>query len=42
VYAVDIAALDDITRRLRQLVEVLESAEGSLTEVPSDKEAVTA
>jgi len=32
---VDTVSLDDITRRLHQLVEVLESAEGVLTEVPS-------
>jgi len=44
VYAVDTASLDDITRRLHQLVEVLESAEGVLTEVPStpEPEAVAA
>jgi hypothetical protein len=32
--AVDTSALDDITERLQQLVNVLESAEGSLTVVP--------
>mmetsp|Transcript_89620 Transcript_89620/g.256025 ORF Transcript_89620/g.256025 Transcript_89620/m.256025 type:complete len:115 (-) Transcript_89620:77-421(-) len=31
----DDAALDDIIGRLRTLVDVMESAEGSLTEVPS-------
>jgi len=34
VYAVDDTALDDITRRLHSLVDVLESAQGSLTEIP--------
>jgi len=34
VMAVDVAALDDITERLLQLVNVLESAEGSLTVIP--------
>ncbi len=34
VYGVDNSALDDITTRLNALVEVLESAEGSLTIVP--------
>ena len=31
VFGVDEAALDDIIRRLNSLVDVLESAEGSLT-----------
>jgi len=35
MYAVDTHALDDITTRLRTLVEVMESAEGSLTEIPA-------
>ena len=35
VYGVDNAALDDIVARLEQLVQVLESAEGSLTEIPA-------
>ena len=39
VFAVNVAGLDDITQRLRTLVTVLESAEGSLTEVP-EAEAV--
>tara|TARA_B110001452_G_scaffold256421_1_gene249746 strand:+ start:1427 stop:1627 length:201 start_codon:yes stop_codon:yes gene_type:complete len=34
VFGVDVAALDDITTRLQSLVDVLESADGSLTEVP--------
>ena len=34
VMAVDTAGLDDITTRLQQLVNVLESAEGSLTVMP--------
>ena len=34
VFGVDVAALDDITARLQSLVDVLESADGSLTEVP--------
>lgn len=34
VYGVDTATLDDITDRLQQLVNVLESAEGTLTVVP--------
>jgi len=34
--AVDTAALDDITQRLQQLVNVLESAEGSLTQIPEE------
>lgn len=38
VFAVDVPALDDITTRLRSLVEVLESAEGSLTEIPDEAE----
>jgi len=42
VYGVDVAALDDITQRLQQLVDVLESAEGSLTEVPDEPEPVAA
>merc|ERR1719201_1913839 len=32
----DNAALDDIISRLRTLVDVMESAEGSLTEVPAE------
>jgi len=35
VFGVDASALEDITRRLRALVEVLESAEGSLTVLPA-------
>jgi len=42
IYGVDVAALDDITQRLQQLVDVLESAEGSLTEVPDEPEPVAA
>lgn len=34
VFGVDEAALDDIVRRLQALVDVLESADGSLTEIP--------
>jgi 4-hydroxy-tetrahydrodipicolinate synthase len=34
VFAVDTPALDDLTQRLHQLVDVLESAEGSLTVIP--------
>jgi 4-hydroxy-tetrahydrodipicolinate synthase len=34
VFGVDNATLDDITSRLHQLVNVLESAEGSLTVIP--------
>lgn len=34
VFAVDTPALDDITQRLHQLCGVLESAEGSVTEIP--------
>mmetsp|Transcript_10361 Transcript_10361/g.34158 ORF Transcript_10361/g.34158 Transcript_10361/m.34158 type:complete len:102 (+) Transcript_10361:1211-1516(+) len=34
VFGVDASALEDITRRLRALVDVLESAEGSLTVLP--------
>jgi 4-hydroxy-tetrahydrodipicolinate synthase len=40
--AVDTAALEDITRRLQSLVDVMENAEGSLTMVPEDKEPVAA
>ena len=36
VYGVDTFALDDITNRLQQLVDVLESADGSLTEMPAE------
>jgi 4-hydroxy-tetrahydrodipicolinate synthase len=39
VFAVDTAGLDDITHRLQQLVNVLESAEGSLTVVPEAEAA---
>lgn len=43
VFGVDAAALDDIINRLRSLVDVMESAEGSLTEVPDEAtEAVKA
>mmetsp|Transcript_51223 Transcript_51223/g.169692 ORF Transcript_51223/g.169692 Transcript_51223/m.169692 type:complete len:149 (+) Transcript_51223:1100-1546(+) len=35
VFGVDASALEDITRRLRALVDVLESAEGSLTVLPA-------
>ena len=34
VVSCGIAALDDILKRLENLVDVMESAEGSLTEVP--------
>lgn len=34
VFAVDNTSLDDITTRLQSLVDVLESADGSLTELP--------
>lgn len=36
VFGVDAAALDDIISRLQALVDVMESAEGSLTEVPDE------
>merc|ERR1711957_269195 len=36
VYAVDCAGIDDIVGRLESLVEVMCSAEGTLTVVPSD------
>jgi len=42
IWGVDVAALDDITGRLQQLVDVLESAEGSLTEIPDEVEPVAA
>jgi len=42
VMAVDVAALDDITERLQQLVNVLESAEGSLTVIPDAAAAAAA
>ena len=35
LFAVNVAALDDITSRLYALVDVLESAEGKLTEIPA-------
>ena len=34
VFGLDTAALDDITDRLKKLVFVMESAEGTLTELP--------
>ena len=36
LFAVNVAALEDITTKLQQLVNVLESAEGSLTEIPEE------
>jgi hypothetical protein len=36
MYGVDVNALDDMTLRLQQLVDVLESAEGSLTQIPGE------
>jgi len=39
VFGVDAAALDDIVGRLESLVEVMESAEGSLTVLPDDDDA---
>ncbi len=36
VFGVDAYALDDIISRLQQLVDVLESAEGKLTEIPAE------
>ena len=38
VYGLDTTALDDITDRLRKLVFVMESAEGTLTEIPDTAE----
>jgi len=37
VFGADVSALDDIVSRLHALVKVLESAEGSLTEVPAEE-----
>jgi len=39
VFAVDDVALDDIVTRLQSLVDVLESAEGKLTDIPSTEAA---
>ena len=38
VFGLDTAALDDITDRLKKLVFVMESAEGTLTELPEAAE----
>ena len=38
IYGLDTAALDDMVDRLKKLVFVMESAEGSLTEVPETVE----
>ena len=42
VYGNNLAALDDIMRRLQTLVDVLEAAEGQLTVIPEQEEAAAA
>ena len=39
MFGLDEYALDDITDRLTKLVDVMESAEGTLTVIPGDDEA---